>query len=693
LRLCGSYNQASLPVRFKLARKLASSGLFPRSRVAWFAVYLGAIELLLLLLKALLKFFGAISAVSSLEGWTRILGIGLALLLAFLALRWLRNHVMWRLRNRLIVTYLFIGGVPLFLVLLLALMSARFFAGQFATFLAVNATQAHLQRLQAANIATVQEIAQHSIGGSLPQPLRPEGNIFPGRVVLITPQSSSPKWLKDGFNGVVVDHGKIYLRAANFANSGREKLAVISSVALDKQLLARIAANLGPVTISPVEKNAGGAGQSNRRLFAKGNSSQPSISAGSLPSPKFGWDQSFDSYAQIQTTDWETGETSENLELVTTARISTLYSRLSVAVGQWADIASVALVIFGILFAMIVLIALLIGLRLTRTITLSVANLYEATQHVNRGDFSHRIEVKERDQLATLQVAFNSMTESLEQLIVEQKEKERLQGELAIAQEVQALLFPTAMSSTATLELHGICRPARIVSGDYYDFLSYGAEQIGVALGDISGKGISAALLMATIHSAVRAYEQEPLVSRENSSTAARRKESSSVSLALRAALPQSPAQVLWLLNRQLYKSTPQEKYATLFLSFYDGRTRELTYSNAGHLPPLILRGDGSMDRLTEGGTVIGLFDYVDYREATVDLCPGDIFVAFSDGITEPENEFGEFGEERLLETIETYRHLPLDRISEQVIAAVQDWIGSTEQPDDITLVLARPRG
>jgi sigma-B regulation protein RsbU (phosphoserine phosphatase) len=147
------------------------------------------------------------------------------------------------------------------------------------------------------------------------------------------------------------------------------------------------------------------------------------------------------------------------------------------------------------------------------------------------------------------------------------------------------------------------------------------------------------------------------------------------------------------LLNRQLYKSTPQEKYATLFLSFYDGRTRELTYSNAGHLPPLILRGDGSMDRLTEGGTVIGLFDYVDYREATVDLCPGDIFVAFSDGITEPENEFGEFGEERLLETIETYRHLPLDRISEQVIAAVQDWIGSTEQPDDITLVLARPRG
>src|SRR5207302_5868021 len=265
------------------------------------------------------------------------------------------------------------------------------------------------------------------------------------------------------------------------------------------------------------------------------------------------------------TTDWETGETSENLELVTSTRISTLYSRLSVAVGRFADIVSVALVAFGILFAMIVIVSLLIGLRLTRTITLSVANLYEATQHINKGDFSHRIKVIERDQLATLQVAFNSMTESVEQLIVEQKERERLQGELAIAQEVQALLFPTAMSSTMTLELYGICRPARIVSGDYYDFLSYGSEQIGVAVGDISGKGISAALLMATIHSAVRAYEQEQLVS---VGMAAAYGTNSRVAAFEARVAPPSPAQMLWLLNRHLFQSTQPEKYATLFLGF-----------------------------------------------------------------------------------------------------------------------------
>jgi len=324
--------------------------------------------------------------------------------------------------------------------------------------------------------------------------------------------------------------------------------------------------------------------------------------------------------------------------------------------------------------------------------TRSVANLYEATQHINRGDFTHRIQVKERDQLATLQVAFNSMTESLEKLIAEQKEKERLQSELAIAQEVQAQLFPKAISGTGTLELFGVCRPARIVSGDYYDFLSYGAEQIGIAVGDISGKGISAALLMATIHSAVRAYEQEQLISVTAGRSTIQSTRSGSVGLAIRNSPPQSPSQVLWLLNQQLYKTTQPEKYATLFLGFYDGHARRLTYSNAGHLPPLILGANGSVRRLETGGTVVGLFENIEYAEASIQFYPGDIFVAFSDGITEPENEFGEFGEERLIETIEAHRNLPLDRITDNVIAAVQDWIGSTEQPDDITLVLARPR-
>ena len=154
----------------------------------------------------------------------------------------------------------------------------------------------------------------------------------------------------------------------------------------------------------------------------------------------------------------------------------------------------------------------------------------------------------------------------------------------------------------------------------------------------------------------------------------------------------QSPAEVLTLLNRHVYNSTPPEKYATLFLGLYDGEAQTFTYSNGGHLPPFLIHRSGVVRKLETGGLVIGLFPEIVLEEEKVRLAPGDIFVAFSDGITEPENEFGEFGEERLLELVRSNRHLTLDRISEIVIAAVQDWIGENEQPDDVTLVLARVR-
>ena len=134
------------------------------------------------------------------------------------------------------------------------------------------------------------------------------------------------------------------------------------------------------------------------------------------------------------------------------------------------------------------------------------------------------------------------------------------------------------------------------------------------------------------------------------------------------------------------------EKYATLFLGMYDGAARRLTYCNAGHLPPMLLAEDGSVRRLEAGGTVVGLFDDMKYEENTVSLGTGEIFLAFSDGVTEPENDYGEFGEDRLIDLVRSNHHLPLDRISELVTNAVYEWIGANEQPDDVTLVLARAR-
>lgn len=667
----------------------------PSTRTGWFTLYLGGLQLILMLLGWALHRAGANGAAATLAPWTQFLGIVFALLFAFLALRWFRNYAMWRLRNRLIVTYLFIGGVPIFLVLMIAVISAYFLMLQFATFLAVSEIRSEVQHLQRTNAVIAERIesrpglaARYESGELLP-----DDPAFPGLAVQIVPLAGRPSWMTDSFHGLVTDDGKISLRAATVANDHGTKLMVTSSVPVDQRFLGRIAARLGPITLlqrAPGD-NTSVTIHPLEGTVVTGNRPQR-ISAGALPPARHPLDRGFDYYSLIQATDWKTGSSGiGELILIGTVRLSTLYANLSVSVSQQADMLSLFLVALAITFGLIVLIALLIGLRLTRTITYSVANLYEATQHVNRGDFSHRIPVKQRDQLGELQVAFNSMTESVERLILEQKEKERLQSELEIAQEVQAQLFPTALSSTRTLELYGICRPARIVSGDYYDFLSYGSEQIGIAIGDISGKGISAALLMATIHSAVRAYEHEQLIA-VSARSQEREAQSGSVALAISPTPPQSPAQVLWLLNRHLHRTTPAEKYATLFLGFYDGHSKQMTYSNAGHLPPLVLGRDGSVRRLDVGGTPVGLFDSVEFEEATVELNPGDIFVAFSDGITEPENEFGEFGEQRLIETIELHSHLPLEHITGKVLAALQDWIGTTEQPDDITIVLARPR-
>jgi phosphoserine phosphatase RsbU/P len=325
-------------------------------------------------------------------------------------------------------------------------------------------------------------------------------------------------------------------------------------------------------------------------------------------------------------------------------------------------------------------------------VTGAVGQLYLATTYVNRGDFSHRIPITSNDQLAALAVSFNSMTESIERLLHEQKQKQRLENEISIAQEVQAQLFPRHIAQLPSLEVHGFCRPARSVSGDYYDFLPLGGERLVLAVGDVSGKGISAALLMATIHSAVRAYSMEGIPAfRQAQAVGAGPVLSGKYDPGFPGA-EASPGILLSLLNHQLYRSTPLEKYATLFLAMYEGETRRLTFSNAGHLPPILLGENGSVHRLQDGGTVVGLFDHLNYDEGSVQLRRGDIFLAFSDGVTEPENEFGEFGEQRLVELVQENRDLPLDRITYIVTAAVDDWIGAAEQPDDVTLVLARAR-
>ena len=508
------------------------------------------------------------------------------------------------------------------------------------------------------------------------------------------PAFSFPEFVTEDFADVVRDKGTLYLRAATVVNGERDLLRVVTSERLDKNLMEQIAKDLGKITFSPNAQD-----QSLSQPDRSGNSPnvrngelEAPFSAGAVPPAANTFDFQIPLPVPVEVVDWATGEQQRAGAL---ARVETrpalLYARLFSRLGDYAKGVEYILWSIAFVFAAIEMLALWIGTKLTRSITSSVADLYDATMHVNRGDFSHRIAVKSDDQLAALANSFNSMTASIERLVLEQKEKQRMENELTIAQEVQAQLYPKEISQLESLEVHGFCRPARTVSGDYYDFLKLDSEKMILAVGDISGKGISAALLMATIHSAVRAYCIEGTPLREAAAMGAPFGHGTALANELSSA-EVSPAPLLSLLNHHVYQSTPDAKYATLFLGVYDGATRRLTYSNGGHLPPILISGDGSSQLLDCGGTVVGLLDNMHFPEATVQLQRGDLLVAYTDGVTEPESDYGEFGEERLIQIARENRHLPLERITELVSGALDEWIGDQEQPDDVTLVLARAR-
>jgi phosphoserine phosphatase RsbU/P len=715
----------SRPLRARLW--LEHNGLFPRGKLSFFTLYVLALDLLLLVIEKILGMFRG-SYGDSLGGWIIFLTLLSFVLLSLLAARMVSSRLLWRLRNRLIVTYAFVGVLPLLVLAALAGLTLYLFSGQFATYIVTSKLELHLRALRANDLVLAYKIANDLESNRESDFGRLETN-KPGelRELQITgwlddkflftdpplsehfPTPSLPKYLPADFNQVVRDGGRLFLRSSIALQTKRGKLTVTSSKPLDRSLLQELAANLGQVTLfasgltireldqdaalpsfNASSKNHGQ--KSANYLDTGGRPPQPTYVVGTIPPPTRIFDLPVTFPTSIAVVNWIDGNTSESAAISVQTRISALYEQLFAAPGEFAPTLEIILVVATTVLAVILAIALFIGSRLSGSITGAVAQLYLATTHVNRADFSHRIPVTSSDQLAALANSFNSMTESIQKLILEQKEKQRLENEITIAQEVQAQLFPRHITQLPSLEVHGFCRPARSVSGDYYDFLSLGPERLLLAVGDVSGKGISAALLMATIHSAVRAYSVEGVPAlRQVQAVGGRPALLSRVDSVIEGAEVR-PGTLLSLLNHQLYHSTPQEKYATLFIAMYDADDRRLTFSNAGHLPPLVLSETGIVKRLEDGGTVVGLFDDIHYDEDFVQLRPGEIFLAYSDGVTEPENDFGEFGEERLIELVQENRDLPLERITEIVTAAVDDWIGAAEQPDDVTLVLARAR-
>lgn len=255
----------------------------------------------------------------------------------------------------------------------------------------------------------------------------------------------------------------------------------------------------------------------------------------------------------------------------------------------------------------------------------------------------------------------------LAETMAERLEAERrVSHELEIAREVQAKLLPQERPALATLDYAGACLQARLVGGDYFDFVSFSTGQFGLVLADISGKGISAALLMASLQANLRAQY---------------------------GSAPHDLTRVLSAINKVFFDSTAANHYATLFFGVYDESSRRLEYANCGHLPPIVLRRDGCIERLDTTAPVVGLFEAPwACSTGSIELRAGDTLVVFTDGVSEAASEDGEeFGEERLIGLVKEHRDLPATELLDAIVHAVRDH-SAQEQSDDLTLIVGRAR-
>ena len=647
------------------------------------------------LLAILLILGGVICAILDLRG-------GLASFLKFLAILatvyavfrfagWWRTRLLWSLRNRLIVAYLFIAVVPILLILTLVVLAGQILYSQLGAYLLYD----DIHR----RIAMMADITEHIAAAhrTLPkgtsedeservlaeQSYLVHDQELPGLKVEFSNDTALLRKVagegKNSFAGLVEEGDTLYLMSLRAMEEPKRVRVVTLRVPVKPEFLALIAPDLGAIQLNLTRRFEGGTRQG--ILYTSGDTqyetTKPILAQNRILHPASHWiiDPAVTGFSRLDAVYVGAAGVFDPRRpalvpvLVTfNARPSRLNARIFSSLGELGGSFAILFIAILIGFLLIEIAALVTGIVMTRRITKAVSDLYEATQYVKAGDWTHRVRIERRDQLGVLGESFNDMTGSISGLLEESKKRQRLENELSIASEVQNQLFPQKVPSVSGVELEAINKAARTVSGDYYDFIQLSPTHLAIALADISGKGISAALLMASLQAALRSQLLSPESER------------------------MSTADLVARLNMHMVRNTADDRFATFFIAVYDSATRTLRYTNAGHLPGFLI-SNGTSKHLDKGGMVLGVMEDYIYEEGSVMVPPNALLVEYSDGLVEPENVYGEeFGIRRLQEAAIRVQSSAPHVVGQSLMMAAEEWAGTPEQADDMTVVVARLR-
>ena len=605
--------------------------------------------------------------------WVRGLAV-LHVLAALPRLLWGMNLPIRSVKRRLLVSHLLTGIVPLALV--------GIFWG-LSTYLSVNGERAQIaarhvtegahelgQRLESALTAPDPAVSLREWG-------RIESPLYPGLSLFHrSPQDSAltrvfgePVPGEEALNtwggslisdGIVLLGGRAYLGAVRrdpglTTGPPRAVLLIPAASVLNQAVERRVDARIfletrwsslsGPVT--------GGSPADTLPGIPMGGSGPGETSAGAAVVPALEW----------------SGQSWEPRMVLLWARVGFFHAvrglALNLSENPFNLIPLVFLAVVALLFVLVEILTLGMVATMGSSILRALAALRQGTARLRSGNLRYRIPIEGSDDLWTVAESFNEMTADLEKARDLEMEKERMEGELDLARQIQARLLPAEAPTVPRMDLAGVSLPARQIGGDYYDFLPVESGKIGLIIADVSGKGIPAALLMSSFRAALHSQHLED-----------------------------GPAHTLGHLNTFLYRSVEPGRFVTAFLAVFDPQSGRLTYSNAGHNPPFLLRSNNDITLLQEGGLVLGLFERTPYEEAEVELYANDLLALFTDGVTEATNEDEDFwGEERLAHCLRRHRDESCRRILRCALEEVRAFSGDLGQSDDVTMLLARWRG